>query len=62
MATRTLTLTPEQAAYLQQLDTAVADAAALRDVAFTMLVRGQGIIAASDPKLEGLTLTITVPD
>jgi hypothetical protein len=34
----------------------------MRDAAFTMLLRGRGLLAAKNPQLDGLKLTVELAD
>ena len=59
---RDLMLDPAQAEGLAELLAAKAAADTALGVGFTMVVRGFGVRTASDPRLSGNRLTITVPD
>lgn len=51
-------LKPEAADYLAALESEAAKVVAMRDAAFTMLLRCHGITEAKNPRLDGLTLTV----
>ena len=57
-----LTITKEQADFLAQCQQEAATAASLGNVAFSAVVRGHGLTQAGFARLEGTTLTVTVPD
>lgn len=62
MSERVLELVPEQANALRVLMQAVNDSNARLALAFEMVIRGQGLLQASEPRLNGNQLTVTVPD
>lgn len=62
MSERVLELVPEQADALRVLMQAVNDSNARLALAFEMVIRGHGLLQASEPRLTGNQLTVTVPD
>jgi hypothetical protein len=60
--TRMLTLTPEQAEGLRELMLASLTAQDRLQLGLGMVLRGHGILEASNPSLTGNILSVTVPD
>lgn len=62
MSERVLEISKEQADALRELVHASQLAQERMTLAFTMVLRGHGIVEASNPSLTDTTLTVTVPD
>ena len=62
MSARTVQITKEQAAAIQELGAGVELARERLNLAFSLVLRGHGIVEASNPSLTGTTLTVQVTD
>lgn len=62
MSERVLDLVPAQAEALRALMQAVNESNARLALAFEMVIRGHGLTQASEPRLTGNQLTVTVPE